>query len=117
MPTLCYDSEYHCHNERIHNWHRILIINIATGQTNSETNRNTQSNKPIPRRQYKRSKIAGENPGEHGVWDKKHKMEILITDRTDLTPLLGMDWIKAFKITIGRIQLAENNQSERVSIP
>ena len=40
-------------------------------------------------------------------------MEILITERTDITPLLGMDWMKKFKLTIGRVQLAENNQSER----
>ena len=40
-------------------------------------------------------------------------MEILITERTDITPLLGMDWIKTFKLTIGKIQLVENNQSER----
>ena len=24
-----------------------------------------------------------------------------------------MDWMKTFKLTIGRIQLAENNQSEK----
>ena len=40
------------------------------------------------------------------------KREILITERTDITPLLGMDWMKTFKLTIGRIQLAKNNQSE-----
>ena len=44
--------------------------------------------------------------------NNKQKMEILITERTDITPLLGMDWMKTFKLTIGRIQLAENNQSE-----
>ena len=43
-------------------------------------------------------------------------MEILITERTDITPLLGMDWMKIFKLTIGRIQLAENNQSEKERI-
>ena len=43
----------------------------------------------------------------------KQKMEILITERTDTTSLLGMDWMKTFKLTIGRIQLAKNNQSER----
>ena len=40
-------------------------------------------------------------------------METLITERTDITPLLGMDGMESFKLTIGRIQLAENNQSER----
>ena len=39
-------------------------------------------------------------------------MEILITERTDITPLLGMDWMKRFRSTIGRLQFAENNQSE-----
>ena len=43
-------------------------------------------------------------------------MEILITERTDITPLLGMDWMKAFKLTIGKIQLAENSQSEKERI-
>ena len=43
-------------------------------------------------------------------------MEILITERTDMTPLLGMDWMKKFKLTISKIQLADNNQSEREKI-
>ena len=43
-------------------------------------------------------------------------MEILITERTDITPLLGMDWMKTFKLTIGRMQLAEINQSEEEKI-
>ena len=43
-------------------------------------------------------------------------MEILITERTDITPLLGMDWMKKFKLTIGRLQLAENNLSEREKV-
>ena len=40
-------------------------------------------------------------------------MDILTTERTDMTPLLGMDWMKNFKLTIEKIQLAEDNQSER----
>ena len=43
-------------------------------------------------------------------------MEILITERTDISPLLGMDWVKKLWLTIGRIQLAENNQSEREKV-
>ena len=43
-------------------------------------------------------------------------MEILITERTDITPLLGMDWMKRFRLTIGRIQLGECNQSEKQRI-
>ena len=45
--------------------------------------------------------------------NNKQKMEILITERTSTTPLLGMDWMKKIKLTIGKIQLADNNQSER----
>ena len=40
-------------------------------------------------------------------------MQLLITERNDITPLLGMDWLKKFKLTIGNIQLDENNQSEK----
>ena len=43
-------------------------------------------------------------------------MELLITERTDITPLLGMDWMKTFKFTIGRLQLAKNIQSEKEKI-
>ena len=43
-------------------------------------------------------------------------MEILITERTDITPLLGMDWIRIFKLTIGEKQVTENNQSVKKRI-
>ena len=43
-------------------------------------------------------------------------MEILITERADITRLLGMDWMKRFKLTIGKIQLAETGQSEKERI-
>ena len=43
-------------------------------------------------------------------------MEILITERTDITPLLGIDWMKRFKLTIGRIHFAEINQLEEERI-
>ena len=43
-------------------------------------------------------------------------MEVLITERSDITPLLGMDWMKIFKLTIRRIPLAKNNQSEKEKI-
>ena len=48
--------------------------------------------------------------------NKKQQMEILVTGRTDITPLLGMDWMKKFRLLIGTIQLAENNQSEREKV-
>ena len=46
----------------------------------------------------------------------KQKLEIFITERTDLIPLLGMDWMEKFQLTIGRIQSVKNNQSERGKI-
>ena len=61
-------------------------------------------------------KIRGKIPVDIEYENNKQKMEILITERTDITPLLGMDWMKTFKLTIGRIQLAENNQSEKERI-
>ena len=45
--------------------------------------------------------------------NNKRKMEILITERTNITPLLAMDWMKKFKLTIGRIQMVETKQSEK----
>ena len=33
-----------------------------------------------------------------------------------MTPLLGMDWMKKFKLTIGKIQLPETNQPEREKV-
>ena len=61
-------------------------------------------------------KFRGKVPVNIDYENNKQKMEILITERTDITPLLGMDWMKIFKLTIGRIQLAENNQSEKEGI-
>ena len=37
----------------------------------------------------------------------------MITERNDITPLLGMDWIKKFKLTIGNLRIQESNQSEK----
>ena len=55
-------------------------------------------------------KFRGKIPVNIEYENNKQKMEILITERTDITPL------KTFKLTIGKIQLAENNQSERENI-
>ena len=38
-------------------------------------------------------------------------MQILITERNDITLLLGMDWVKKINFTIGNIRSDENNQS------
>ena len=43
-------------------------------------------------------------------------MQLLITERNDITPLLGMDWLKKFRLTIGNIRLDENSQSEKRQI-
>ena len=43
-------------------------------------------------------------------------MQLIIIERNDITPLLGMDWLKKFKLTIGNIKLDENNQSEKKRI-
>ena len=40
----------------------------------------------------------------------------MITERTDITPLLGMDWMKKLTLTIRRIQLVGNSQSGREKI-
>ena len=48
--------------------------------------------------------------------NNNQKMETLISERADITPLLGMDWMKRFKLTIGKIQLAEIGQSEKERI-
>ena len=61
-------------------------------------------------------KFRGKIPVNIEYENNKQKMEILITERTDITPLLGMDWMKTFNLTMGRIQIAENNQSEKERI-
>ena len=48
--------------------------------------------------------------------NNKQKVEILITERTNITPLLGMDWMRKIKLTIGRVQSVENNQSENQKV-
>ena len=58
-------------------------------------------------------KFLGKIPVNIEYESNKQKMEILITERPDITPLLCMDWKKRFKLTIGRIQIAETNQSEK----
>ena len=61
-------------------------------------------------------KFRGKIPVDMKYENNKQKMEILITERTDITPLLGIDWMKNFKLTIGRIQLHEPNQSEEEKV-
>ena len=58
-------------------------------------------------------KFRGKIPADVEYENNKQKMQILITKRNDITPLLGMDWMKKFKLTIGNIRPEENNQSEK----
>ena len=60
--------------------------------------------------------FRGKIPVDVEYENNKQKLDILITERTDITPLLGMDWMKKFKLTIDKIQLAENKQSEREKV-
>ena len=61
-------------------------------------------------------KFRGKIPVNIKYENNNQKMEILLTERADITPLLGMDWMKRFKLTIGKIQLAEIGQSEKERI-
>ena len=61
-------------------------------------------------------KFRGKIPVDMEYENNKQKKEIFITERTDITPLLGMDCMKKFKVTIGRIQLTEPNQSEKEKV-
>ena len=40
-------------------------------------------------------------------------MQRLITERDDITPLLGMDWMKKFNLTIRNVRTDEKNQSKK----
>ena len=61
-------------------------------------------------------KFRGKIPVNIEYENNKQKMERLITERTDITPLLGMDWMRTFQLTIGKRQMTENNQSENERI-
>ena len=49
-------------------------------------------------------KFRGKRPADVEYENNKQKMQILITERNDITPLLGMDWMKKFNLTIGNIR-------------
>ena len=70
----------------------------------------------MSRREQERSKVPTKNSGRCGIREQQTKMETLITERTYITPLLGMDLMQKFKLTIDRIQLIQNNQSEREKV-
>ena len=58
-------------------------------------------------------KFRGKIPANIEYENKKRKMQILITDGNDITPLLGRDWMKKFNLTIGNIRLEDTRQSEK----
>ena len=58
-------------------------------------------------------KFRGKIPVDVEYENNKQKMQLLITERNDITPLLGMDRLNKFKLTIGNIRFDENNQSKR----
>ena len=57
-------------------------------------------------------KFRGKLPVHIEYENNKQKMQLLITERNDITPLLEMDWPKKFRLTIGNIRLDEISQSE-----
>ena len=61
-------------------------------------------------------KFRGKTPADIEYENNKQKLEILITERNDITPFLGMDWMKKFKLTVGSIRIQDNNQSEKKRI-
>ena len=61
-------------------------------------------------------KFRGKIPADIEYENNKQKLEILITERNDITPLLEMDWMKQFKLTIGSIRIQDNSQSEKKRI-
>ena len=61
-------------------------------------------------------KFRGKIPVDIEHENYKQKMRLLIIERNDITPLLGMDWLKKFKLTIGNIRLDDYNQSEKRQI-
>ena len=58
-------------------------------------------------------KFRGRIPADIEYENNKQKIQILITERNDITPLLGMDWMKKFNLTIGNLRIQESNQSEK----
>ena len=58
-------------------------------------------------------RFRGQIPTDIEYENNKQKMQILITERNDITPLLGMDWMKKFNLTIRNIRTDENSQSKK----
>ena len=52
-------------------------------------------------------------PIDIGHENNKLKMQILITERNDITPLLGIEYMKKLYSTNRKIRADENNESEK----
>ena len=61
-------------------------------------------------------KFRGKIPVDIEYENNQQKLQLLITERNDKTPLLGKDWLKKFRLTIGNNRLDENSQSEKRQI-
>ena len=49
-------------------------------------------------------------------WFERFRQITKRENKTDITPLPGMDWMKRLKLTIGRLQFSANSQSEREKV-
>ena len=58
-------------------------------------------------------KFCGTIPVNVEYENNKQKMEILITERTDMTPLRELDWMKKFKLTIGKYNWSTTANQKR----
>ena len=58
-------------------------------------------------------KFRGKIPANIEYENDKQKMQILITERNDITPLLGINWMKKFNLTIGNFRTEDTNQLEK----
>ena len=85
----------------------------TVGYQDNERIRNSKGETPIRRCKQDRSQIWGEIPVNFEYENNKQKMQLLITERNDITPLLGMDWLNKIKVTIGKIRWDDNSQSQK----
>ena len=58
-------------------------------------------------------RFRGQIPTDIEYENNKQKMQILITEKNDITPLSGMDWMKKLNLPIRNIRTDENSQSEK----
>ena len=90
-----------------------MINDNAIRRKYTEINRNSENNKWIPSCEQKRIEVPREFSRKYGIQKQQTKMNILVTESTDVTPLLGKDCTKRYKLTTESKQLAENSQSGR----